>query len=256
MLVVDGVTRVAAATPFPFWRDLRPGDAGPDVKMLQSLMTDLGFYGGAATGQVDRATSDAVSKWGNSLGDTTGTSLFDRSWVIWLPVDVFKIERLDVQTGASAPPPGAAIAVAAAQLLSVSLLTQSDEPVGITDPAAWQVQLGSRVAGLAASQPVRVLEADLQRVADQFDADAKTTPAVITTKTPRSVVVVPASSVGSNADGGTCVWVPGDDGYMPVPVRVAGGSFNTAQLASGLPAASTVLVNPGEVLANPTCPSS
>jgi peptidoglycan hydrolase-like protein with peptidoglycan-binding domain len=68
----------------PAYRDIAPGDEGVDVKQLQSLLADRGFYGGLLDGKAGVATVAAVKDWQRSMSiDPSGTvALGD---VIFLP---------------------------------------------------------------------------------------------------------------------------------------------------------------------------
>ena len=58
---VNGSPVFAIASPFPFYRDLGVGDAGPDVRMLQDNLAQLGLLG-TADGKFGQATAQAVAK--------------------------------------------------------------------------------------------------------------------------------------------------------------------------------------------------
>jgi peptidoglycan hydrolase-like protein with peptidoglycan-binding domain len=68
---VDGAPLFALTGAVPAWRDLLPGDSGPDVAELQSALAALGFYDGTdPPGYYGPATQDAVYDYFWHLGYT------------------------------------------------------------------------------------------------------------------------------------------------------------------------------------------
>jgi HlyD family secretion protein len=66
---LDGEPLFALAGPVPAWRDLAPGESGPDVTELQKALAALGYYGGGdTTGYFGTATQDAVAAYYQHLG--------------------------------------------------------------------------------------------------------------------------------------------------------------------------------------------
>jgi peptidoglycan hydrolase-like protein with peptidoglycan-binding domain len=66
---IDGQPLFALAGPVPAWRDLMPGDSGPDVTELQKALAALGYYGsGDAAGYFGLATQYAVDLYYEHLG--------------------------------------------------------------------------------------------------------------------------------------------------------------------------------------------
>ncbi|WP_150462991.1 peptidoglycan-binding domain-containing protein [Nesterenkonia ebinurensis] len=59
----------------PFWRDLEPGNSGPDVTAVQEFLIDAGYLdSGEAPGSYDQWTASAVEDWQDDLGvAVTGT---------------------------------------------------------------------------------------------------------------------------------------------------------------------------------------
>lgn len=66
---IDGEPLVVLTGPVPAWRDLTPGESGPDVTELQRALGSLGYYDdGDAPGYFGSATQDAVSLFYEHLG--------------------------------------------------------------------------------------------------------------------------------------------------------------------------------------------
>ena len=84
---IDGEPLFALAGGVPAWRDITPGENGPDVAELQKALASLGYYSGGDTpGFFGAATQEAVSLYYEHLGDTPpvtgGVPMTD---VIFLP---------------------------------------------------------------------------------------------------------------------------------------------------------------------------
>ncbi|MEM9035022.1 MAG: peptidoglycan-binding protein [Actinomycetota bacterium] len=68
VIELDGRPVVALEGPNPSYRDLRPGDDGPDVAAAQAALSRLGLLDGEPTGVFDTATQTAVVALYESLG--------------------------------------------------------------------------------------------------------------------------------------------------------------------------------------------
>ena len=72
---IDGEPLFALTGPVPAWRDLTPGESGPDVTELQKALASLGYYdGGDTAGYFGPATEDAVSAYYEHLGYSAPSS--------------------------------------------------------------------------------------------------------------------------------------------------------------------------------------
>ena len=72
---LDGQPLFALAGTVPAWRDLTPGENGPDVTELQNALASLGYYdGGDTAGYFGSATEDAVAAYYEHLGYTPPAS--------------------------------------------------------------------------------------------------------------------------------------------------------------------------------------
>ncbi len=68
---IDGEPLFALAGSVPAWRDLVPGESGPDVTELQKALARLGYYdNGDLAGYFGGATEDAVALYYEHLGYT------------------------------------------------------------------------------------------------------------------------------------------------------------------------------------------
>ncbi len=84
---IDGEPLFALAGPVPAWRDITPGESGPDVTELQQALASLGYYSGGDTpGFFGAATQEAVSLYYEHLGYTPpATGGVPMTDVIFLP---------------------------------------------------------------------------------------------------------------------------------------------------------------------------
>jgi peptidoglycan hydrolase-like protein with peptidoglycan-binding domain len=72
---IDGEPLFALRGTVPAWRDLTPGDSGPDVTELQNALASLGYYSGGDTpGYFGGSTQYAVSLYYEHLGYTPPSS--------------------------------------------------------------------------------------------------------------------------------------------------------------------------------------
>jgi multidrug efflux pump subunit AcrA (membrane-fusion protein) len=93
---IDGEPLFALAGRVPAWRDITPGESGPDVAELQRALASLGYYSGGDTpGLFGTATQDAVSLYYEHLGytppSTGGVPLTDVIFLPSLPAKVIAV---------------------------------------------------------------------------------------------------------------------------------------------------------------------
>jgi multidrug efflux pump subunit AcrA (membrane-fusion protein) len=84
---IDGAPLFALTGTVPAWRDLTPGESGPDVTELQDALAALGYYdNGDTAGYFGPATEDAVASYYEHLGYTPPSSGgIPASDVVFLP---------------------------------------------------------------------------------------------------------------------------------------------------------------------------
>jgi peptidoglycan hydrolase-like protein with peptidoglycan-binding domain len=93
---IDGEPLFALAGRVPAWRDITPGESGPDVAELQKALASLGYYtGGDTPGLFGTATQDAVALYYEHLGytppSTGGVPLTDVIFLPSLPAKVIAV---------------------------------------------------------------------------------------------------------------------------------------------------------------------
>jgi hypothetical protein len=93
---IDGEPMFALTGRVPAWRDITPGESGPDVAELQKALASLGYYdGGDTPGLYGAATEDAVALYYTHLGytppSTGGVPLTDVLFLPSLPAKVIAV---------------------------------------------------------------------------------------------------------------------------------------------------------------------
>jgi uncharacterized membrane protein YgcG len=93
---IDGEPMFALTGRVPAWRDITPGESGPDVAELQKALASLGYYqGGDTPGYSGTATQDAVAAYYEHLGytppSTGGVPLTDVIFLPSLPAKVIAV---------------------------------------------------------------------------------------------------------------------------------------------------------------------
>ncbi len=93
---IDGEPLFALTGRVPEWRDITPGESGPDVAELQKSLAALGYYAGGDTpGFFGAATQDAVSAYYEHLGYTPpatgGVPMTDVIFMPSLPAKVIAV---------------------------------------------------------------------------------------------------------------------------------------------------------------------
>jgi peptidoglycan hydrolase-like protein with peptidoglycan-binding domain len=94
---IEGEPMFALTGSVPAWRDLLPGESGPDVAELQYALASLGYYYyGDASGYFGSATEDAVALYYEHLGftppSTGGVPLADVVFFASLPATVVGVD--------------------------------------------------------------------------------------------------------------------------------------------------------------------
>jgi peptidoglycan hydrolase-like protein with peptidoglycan-binding domain len=93
---IDGEPLFALTGRVPAWRDITPGESGPDVTELQKALASLGYYAdGDTPGLFGTATEDAVAAYYEHLGHTPpatgGVPMMDVLFLPSLPAKVIAV---------------------------------------------------------------------------------------------------------------------------------------------------------------------
>lgn len=262
---VDNLTVTAYDDEQVLYRSLKQGDRGEDVAGLQRVLN--GLVAGAnleVDGRFGSGTAEAVREFSRTIG-ARPTAVFDPRWMVHLPTSEYRVDSVAVQVGTPAPQAGTRVLTSEAQLVGVSITSQSAGPAdgeyefvyaGEAIPVARR---GGDWAVEDASTPAfsDVLAPHPSEEGDSGVALADTTMTTLKGRTrltnpTRASVVAPAALVTSQ-DGATCL-VAADDTSTPIPVAVVGVTVDgRAIIESRLTAGTAVLLNPVDVAPQITC---
>ncbi len=249
LVEIDGIARIAAATPQPFLRRIARGDTGADVEVLQELLGHLRMFEGEADGTYGSMSIVAVKTWATELGVTEPDGAFDPAWVVWLPVMEFRVENVEARMGFPAPSPGTPLLIA----------PQPISEIRLQDPEGQPLSLSGEWVLLFAGTEIPLIEGAVGRDAflilmSQLEPGSDAASAAVRRAVPLKVLELPATAVVSNEFGKTCVWVPGNRGFDPREVTLGTGQTSRVNVLEGVNSGDQVLINPADVLEDTTCP--
>ncbi len=240
---IDSAPVAALHTDYPLWRDIHPGDSGPDVAAVQSELALLGYAPGSS-GVMDAASTAALQAFFTARGYAGPDGSLSRAAILWLP------QRAVVTTQcpralADTVEPGDEFATAGGGLVAL----RASQTVDGLAPGARSVSFDGSSAGLdetgVVSDPafLAAVAASPQYAAAVAQAPEGSTPQVTLTSaltTPLRAAVVPpgalyavSGSTGCLSSGGKAVpvaivasrlgatYVTVDDGATPTSVDLA-----------------------------------
>lgn len=254
---IDGVTRLAIATPEPFYRPLRLGDRGPDVVWLHDVLTRLGYLGARPpdASVVSASTLTAVRALAAALHVAGMVDTFDPSWFVWLPNEPYQVSTVALKAGAPAPPAGTVLASGRMMLTGVGLARTEGGPIALQSDGDYLLTLADvevPVDPVTAS----VSNNDLPALQGVLAPDMTTAAGTISRAAPLAVWPIPTAAVMAGSDGRLCLWISGPDGFKAITVKVLAARAGITFVQPPAPDATKVLQNPAEVLAEPACPST
>jgi hypothetical protein len=149
---IDGEPLFALAGRVPAWRDITPGESGPDVAELQKALASLGYYtGGDTPGFFGTPTQDAVSLYYEHLGYTApatgGVPVTDVIFLPSLPAKVILVN------GAKGQQPGQPFLELAARG-SLALTGELPPAYAAQVKAGLKVKIFDEVTGINAAGAV------------------------------------------------------------------------------------------------------
>jgi peptidoglycan hydrolase-like protein with peptidoglycan-binding domain len=259
VLTVDRVTRLAMASDMPFHRELAVGSRGGDVEALERLLVTLGLFGEEPDGMFTRSTAAAVTALEAMAGAPRPTGVFSPSLLIWLPSEPLVVSEVLVAVGSPAPGAGSVIASTEPKVGSVRLLRGDGSPLGFEGERLLEVvgtEVGVVTGGSAVPEDVARAIWDAGRPLSPDGEAGGATLIPVTLRLPKPVEVWAVASSAVMVDKGgasTCVWVEDGGALTPVPVSPVGGTLGVTDLKESL-AGRAVLINPLEVLTDPSCP--
>ena len=254
LLAIDGIGRMAIASPAPFYRMLTVGDSGDDVLNLEQALKTIGDFAGTPNRDYNETTAAAVRKLEKKLGVGAPTGVFDPLWAVWLPAEGLTAQTVHVAVNAAAPTQGSAVFATAPSIASIKL----SGPAGPVDFASGAYVLAQNGADVAVIHGDGDVNADLLGKLTAQDsgtaggasgggsmssggsgsAESSAAPRTYTVNLRReqatTLLSVPSSAVMTGEDG-TTVCVYGkygreDADYQAKTVTVAGGSLGATHI--------------------------
>jgi len=219
---IDSKPYLALATAMPLYRDLHPGDQGPDVDALLAELNRLGS-GVANDGVLGQDTLDVISR----LIFEAGYPLESMEYVpfariVWIPSASTGIQRCDVQLGQTVTD-GTEFAHVPGQLQGAAIDTSSLSAVA----GSRQVDIGGKIISVDDSGIITGAE-DLQALASLpgfakaiQQEDPVPLEGIWRLAEPITAASVPAMILSDVGNGSACVW----DEEKPIPVEVLGSQL-------------------------------
>lgn len=253
VIQVNGVDRLAARLPAPFFRSLAPRDTGSDVEALQGFLQRTGRFSGEIDGVYGSTTSAAVRSLESDIGVRRPTGVFEPGMLVWLPSDSFEVGHINVQLASSGPPLGSVIAEATAVVVAGSV---SYAPTSIHSSGPLVFKVGDLMISLN-SDGRSISDDGLEDLTTAVDPEVIALEGHVAMAEPVPLWQVPTTSVVVGEGGNTCVWLVASEpgSYAASEVVISSSTFTGASLvAEGVEDGDRVLVNPFEVLESPSCP--
>jgi peptidoglycan hydrolase-like protein with peptidoglycan-binding domain len=225
----------------PFYRQLMPGDTGPDVRELEQNLAALGYTGFTVDKTFSWATEAAVRSWQDDLGRTQ-TRTFDPASVVLVPGKV-RIASLAAELGDHASGPVLAytgttrvvhidLDVALQQLVKQGTRASIRLPTGITVNGTVS-RIGSVIAAQG-DQPATI--GVTVTVGDQSalgTLDQAPVTVNLVSATARNVLTVPVAALVALAEGGYGVQVVTGSASHYVPVRLGMFANGRVEISGG-----------------------
>jgi hypothetical protein len=255
LISINGVDRLAAATPAPFHRSLRLGDRGADVAALNRFLVRLGHAADLSDSSIfTTATAEAVEDLSRQIGLARATDVFDPAWLVWIPHEPFVVAKVLPSVGSPAPAPGTPVAAGFPTLVGARVKNLAGGPAHLENAGAYRLKVGATTLRIWAKS-LRLLPRDLPPLARAVRPLAAETKGLLLRAEPLRAVAVPTTAVMSGRDGDLCVWVASSKGFSPMAVDAIGAEGGVTRVTPGRLELKSVLANPTDVLHNPLCPS-
>ncbi|HEY0238694.1 MAG TPA: peptidoglycan-binding domain-containing protein [Friedmanniella sp.] len=245
---VDDTPVLAFVGDAPLWRDLGPGAEGEDVTRLQQFLADVGVYSGRADGNFGEGTAEAVRRFNVAHGRKDAGTTFTLASVAWVGAEPFSVASVEITTGAGLGP-GSPVVRGPRQ---AGTLTVTEPAGGIPAGVRYELTVADTVTAYTPGSGTIADPAAIAAIAASLGTSGEGAGQVVTAD-PEPTMRVPASAVIVDDSGASCVYA--DLAGGPVPVTILGGTLAHADLAADL-TIDHVLVNPMQVLEEPTCGSS
>ncbi|WP_066466258.1 peptidoglycan-binding protein [Sanguibacter suarezii] len=225
---VSGRPLIALNLPFDLYRDLAPGDSGPDVRALQQALIDTGVLTGPVDGQFGARTSAAIRALYAQNSVTAPQASPEKTGALDEAVEALAEARKPAPSDATTAPGGGA------------------DPIAPDDGDAAAVKATAKAAADAAAAAKLIKDAEiaeLQRVVDEarLAADTPLPMAEVITVPADGVDVLSVEPVGTSLGGEATSVATLRQGSLSVTARV--GVKDAATFPVG--AAVTVTLSTG-----------
>jgi hypothetical protein len=259
IVTINGIERIALASPQPFFRQIGPGITGSDVEALRTALSrlEMGPAGSGATYDAD--LQSAIKRLDAKLSGISAakaSGVFDPSWVIYLPSTSVTAASVDLQLGTTPPAPGQLIVTSPRALKPFRLSASTSQGVPIPLPSSstgYVLALGNGTVipiarGFTVSAPKT-----LAKVASAVGVGSASLTGMVRLTSPDSLSTVPSTAVVSDASGRYCVFVVEGKKLKAFVVNPAGGLPGVTKV-TGLPKSiQSVVANPYQVAAGRSC---
>jgi peptidoglycan hydrolase-like protein with peptidoglycan-binding domain len=227
----------------PMYRDLAPGDSGPDVRQLEANLEKLGYGGFSTDGVFTSSTADAVRDWQEDIGAQV-TGVVTRANVVFMP-EGGRVESLRVDVGDPISPGADVLDITGTeQVVSLELDVDDRDLVEVDTKVSVALPDGTEVPGTvtslnvveaepapgvaegaaaAAADPVAEVEVTLADPAPKEFIGAPVD-VIVGVDERADVLTVPVNALLALAEGGYGLEVVGDDGTTEI-VAVDTGLF-------------------------------
>lgn len=264
---VNGITRIADASPIPYYRNLSLRAVGSDVAALNALLAGLGYKVDSTSDTFNADTRTAVRALRSELGEVRPSDIFTPDLVVWLPGESIVLDEVVIAPDYPAPAAGAAIAKAAPTVAAATMVLADGAaiPDALEGGPITETLSNTRIGELVDNDGDVQLNIDGLRIAGNalglgedaaVDARLDTTVEQLIAQV---LLVVPATAVTTDPTGTIpCIWRPSGSGWAPMTVEVASAAQPGSVAIAGpnIGPEFEILANPTDILTEVTCPSS
>jgi len=273
VMQVSGLPIFAHQSATVLYRDLSPGDKGPDVAELQRFLAAHVVPTVAQDGVYRRSTRLAVQELQRQMGVSPATGVASSTWFVRIDAPLIVGTRA-IDPGTPAPGLGATILTSRAQVKEV--VVQPERPVeageyvivaaGVRIPVTYdgtswtapdpQPLLAGAAAAVAAPGDQAATGTSVTGVAAPANGSITLEGRLALAEPIRAVAVPPGALVPSASADTSCVWIEASTGPEQVAgvVVVAVSPSGAAFLADDGLAGKQVLLDPLAYVAGDGCP--
>lgn len=250
---IDGRPAVAVAGDTPLWRELSAGSNGPDVEVVQQMLSDQGVEV-SVTRDFDDGTEQVVRMWQADHGFASPDGIVRPSDLVVTSLPA-RVGSTPTDLGAFVEPATPLVTTTATEVSVTVELNPSDrarieqgDPARVTLSATGETVEGEVV--LASTEPQTREDGTLYYAGDvalgdnTFDeVDGAQSEVRIVIEQVTDVLTVPLSAVVSGTDGESAVRVIGDDDQTElVSIELGLSEGGLVEVVSGLDGDEEVVV--------------